>query len=101
MNITVNSSMFEVFLNFLLISIGLDAAWCGYRFLKTDDITRIPRLFGYLVLKLFETGIKKDKSNNKIGMIVFNMKAAGVYLLLGGPLLIVDRLFALLIQFLR
>jgi len=101
MNVATTPSMVEAFLNLLLIGIGLDFTWCGYWFLKTSEITRLPRLFGYLMFKLFETAIKKDKSKNEIGMIVFSMKAASIYLLLAGPLLIVNRLFSFLIESLK
>ena len=99
MNITITPTMVDAFLSLLVFCVGLDFTWCGYWFLKMNEITHLPRLFGYLVFKIFEAGLNKNKSKNEIAKIMFSMKAASIYMLLGGPPLIVGSIFALLIQF--
>jgi len=99
MNITITPLMVDTFLNLLVFGIGLDFTWSGYWFLKTNEIGHNPRLFGYLVFKLFEAGINKNKSKNEIAKNMFSMKAASIYMLLGGPPLIVGSIFSLLSQF--
>ncbi len=88
----------NLFLNLLVFGIGLDFAWCGYWLLKTNEITRLPRLLGYLVFKLFEVANKKNKSKNEIAKSMFSMKAVSIYLLLGGLQLIVSSILTLLSQ---
>lgn len=85
----------DIFLYLLTLGIGLDFTWCGYWLLKTNKMTHIPRLLGYLTLKIFE---KASINNNetKIVKIMFSMKTASIYMLLGGPLLIVGSVLALL-----
>jgi hypothetical protein len=99
MNITITPPMVDAFLNLLVFGVGLDFTWCGYWFLKTNEITHLPKLFGYLMFKFIEKSIDKDVSKNETVKIVFSMKAVSIYMLLGGPLLIVGSAFALLSQF--
>ena len=83
---------------FIVFFIGLDFAWCGYVFMKTNDIKRVPKLLGYLVLKLFERGNRLSKSTNEIAKTMFSMKAAGIYSLLSGLQLMVSSMVELLSQ---
>ncbi len=89
-----------VLLNLLLALVGLDFVWCGYRYMKTHEIKRIPRLLGYLVLKIFETGNRKNKSTNQFAIRMFSMEAAGWYLLLSGIYLVAEGAFPLVTQLL-
>lgn len=91
----------NLFLNLLVFGIGLDFAWYGYWLLKKSEITRLPRLLGYLVFKLFEVANRKSKSKNEIAKSMFSMKAVGIYLLLGGLQLIVSSILTLLSQIFR
>lgn len=88
-----------VFLNLLVFLIGLDFVWCGYWYVKTHEIKRLPRLLGYLALKVFEIGNRKNKSTNQFANSMFSMDAAGKYLLVGGIGLIVKGIILLLSQF--
>ncbi len=99
---TINiTPIVDVFLNLLGFGVGLDFTWCGYWFLKTNEVTHLPRLLGYLVFKLFEIANKKNKSKNEIVKNMFSMKAASIYMLLVGLQLIVESAFTLLSQFLK
>jgi hypothetical protein len=85
-----------VVLNFLAFLIGLDFVWCGYWYMKTHEIKRLPRLLGYLGLKIFEIGNRKNKSTNQFANNMFSMEAAGKYLFFGGVYLVLRGLFPLL-----
>ena len=82
----------------IVFFIGLDFAWCGYLFLKMNQITHLPKFLGYWMFRLFERANKKNKSTNEIVTAVFSMKAAGIYMLLGGLQLIGSSMFMLLSQ---
>lgn len=98
---TINiAPIVNIVFNLFAFAIGLDFAWCGYLYLKTNKTTHISKLLGFLVLKLFEVGNRKSKSKNQYAKNMFSMKAAGIYLLAGGILLMVDGAFGLLIQLL-
>ena len=98
---TINiTPIVTIVFNLFAIGVGLDFAWCGYLYLKTNKTTRIPKLLGFWVLKLFEVGNRKNKSKNEFAKNMFCMKAAGIYLLVGGLLLMVDGAFGLLVQLL-
>ena len=98
---TINiTPIVSVIFNLFAFGIGLDFAWCGYLYLKTNKTTHIPKLLGFLVLKLFEVGNRKSKSKNEFAKNMFSMRAAGMYLLVGGLLLMVDGAFRLLAQLL-
>jgi hypothetical protein len=43
-----------LFFNFLGLGIGLDSIWCGYWYMKTKEIPRLPKSLGFLTFKLFE-----------------------------------------------
>lgn len=86
--------------NLFTFAIGLDFAWSGYLYLKTNKTTHIPKLLGFWVLKLFEVGNRKSKSKNEYAKNMFSMKAAGTYLRVGGLLLMLDGAFRLLARLL-
>lgn len=90
-----------VFGNLLLFLIGLDFVWCGYWYMKTHETKCLPRLLGYLGLKIFEIGNRKNKSTNQFANNMFSMEAAGKYLFFGGIYLTVIGLFQLLTQLLK
>jgi hypothetical protein len=76
--------------------IGLDFVWCGYWYNNNHDLRYLPRLLGYLVLKIFEVGNRKNRSTNQLANNMFNMEAAGKYLFFGGIFLVAKGLFPLL-----
>jgi hypothetical protein len=88
-----------LFFNLIFLGIGLDFIWCGYWFLKTNEMTHLPKLLGYLVLKLFERANKMNKSKNKFAAEMFSMKAASIYMLLEGPYLVVSSTLTILDYF--
>jgi hypothetical protein len=88
----------NTFFNLIALGVGLDFAWCGYWFLKTNEITHLPRLLGCMILKLFERANKKSKSKNELVKTIFSMKAASIYLLLGGIQIIVSSMITLFSQ---
>lgn len=95
----ITPSMFDTFIYLLVFGIGLDFIWCGSWFLAKNKIIFFPKLFGYLALKLFEISNKKSTSKNEFAKNVFSMRAAGVYLLLGGLQLVIRSVRMLLIIF--
>jgi hypothetical protein len=76
----------KLFFNFLGLGIGLDFIWCGYWYMKTNELTHLPRLLGYLVFKIFETANKKNKSKNMFVINMFSMGAANILHAFGGYL---------------
>ena len=92
----------NVFGDLLLFLIGVDLTWCGYWYMKTLKTKRLPRLLGYLTLKLFERAnrIKKpaDQSASRMYSSMFSMEAAGKYLFVGGIALIATSLLQLATQ---
>jgi hypothetical protein len=90
-----------VFLNLLTYLIGLDFVWCGYWYMKTRETNRLPRLLGYLGLKVFVIGNRKNKSTNQFVNSMFSMEAAGKYCLISGIYLVVRGMFPLLTQLLK
>jgi hypothetical protein len=88
----------NTFFNLITFGIGLDFAWCGYWFLKTNEIEHLPRLLGYVIFKLFERANKKNKSKNELVKTMFSMKAASIYVLLSGIQLIVTSMITMLSQ---
>ncbi len=90
-----------VFFNLLVFLIGLDFVWCGFWYMKTRETKRLPRLLGYLTLKLFEIGNRKSKSSNQIARSMFSMEVAGKYLIVGGVGLVIEGVFLLLTQLLK
>ena len=93
--------IFAVFGNLLLFLIGLDFMWCGYWYMKTHETKRLPRLLGYLTLKLFEIGNRKSKSTNQFARNMASMEAASKYLLIGGIGLVMEGIIPLLTQLLK
>ena len=91
----------NVFINLLLFLIGIDFIWCGYWYLRTRKMNRLPRLLGYLSLKIFEAGNRKGKSTNQYANAMFSMDAAGKYLLVGGVALVLQSIIQLVTQFPR
>ena len=91
----------SVILNFLVLCIGLDFVWCGYWYMKTNQMNYLPRLLGYLVLKLFEVGNRRNRSKDEFVNSMFSMKAACIYMLLGGFYFFVRSTFALLTQLIK
>jgi hypothetical protein len=89
----------NLFLSFLGLGIGLDFIWCGYWYMKTNELTHLPRLLGYLAFKIFETGNKKNKSKNTFATNMFSMEAATIYMLLSGIYLIVRCTFSIVSYF--
>ncbi len=79
----------EVYLFFSFLGIGLDFVWCGYWYMKTNKLAHLPRLLGFWIFKIFETGDKKSKSKNMLVTNMFSMKAASIYMFLGGVYYIV------------
>lgn len=90
-----------VLFTLLLFLIGVDFAWCGYWFIKTHETKRLPRLLGYLTLKVFEMGNRKNKSSNQFANSMFSMDAAGKYLLIGGVGLVIESIASLVAQLSR
>lgn len=84
MNITITPIMFDIFINLLTICIGIDFIWSGIWFQIKNETPNMPKLLGYLVFRLFETSIKKYKSKNNAIKNLFSLRAASIYLLLGG-----------------
>ena len=87
-----------VFGNLLLFLVGVDYVWCGYWYIKTRETKRLPRLLGYLTLKLFERANRKSKSTNQFANSMFSMETAGRYSFYGGIYLTLIGLFQLLAQ---
>jgi len=96
MNNVITPSMTNLFFHIILICIGLDFIWNGYWFLKKNTIPRFPKLLGYLVFKLVE--MSKRKNVSKIGIVnaLFGMKAASIYMVIGGSLIIIISILELL-----
>ena len=90
-----------MFLNLIVFLIGIDFMWSGYWYMKTHEIKPTLGLFGYLGLKLFERGNRKNKSSNQFANSMFSMEAAGKYLVVGGIGLVIKGIFPLLTQLLR
>ena len=88
----------NIFFNLLGFGIGLDFVWCGYWFLKKNDITRLPKLLGYMMFKLLEVGNKKSKSKNDFVRNMFSMKTGAIGALLVGFEMMASSMFALLSQ---
>ena len=89
----------NVILDLVMFGIGLDFVWCGYWYLKTKETTRLPKLLGFLCLKIFEVGNKKNRSKNELAKNMFSMKAAGMYLLVSGFQLMLGGAFKLFGKF--
>jgi hypothetical protein len=96
MTLTIAPFMVNLFLYLIVLGIGIDFTWCGYWYLTTKEINRLPKLLGYLMFRIIQTGINKKQSSIKFVRTILSMKAMGIYLLLGGPLLILGSIFALL-----
>jgi hypothetical protein len=94
-----------VFFDLIVFLIGIDFVWYGYWYMKTHEIKLTLGLLGYLALKLFERGNRKNKSSNHFvnSMFgsMFSMEVAGKYLFFGGIGLIIQGLFPLLTQLFR
>jgi hypothetical protein len=90
-----------LFFSFLGLGIGLDFVWCGYWYMKTNELAHLPRLLGYLIFKIFETGNKKNKSKNMLATNMFSMKAASFYMLWGGIYYIVSSIISIISYFYR
>ena len=88
----------NVFGDLLLFLIGVDYTWCGFWYMKTHETKHLPRLLGYLSLKIFKIGNRKGKSTNQFANSMFSMEAAGKYLFFGGICLIVMSLLQLVAQ---
>lgn len=97
MNITITPTMFDIFINLLTVCIGIDFIWCSFWFQIKNEIPNMPKLLGYLVFRLFEASTKRSKSNNKAIKSLFSLRAASIYLLLGGFNLIISSVIAIVI----
>jgi hypothetical protein len=91
----------DVLLNLIVFLIGLDFVWYGYWYMKTHEIRCTLGLLGYLSLKLFERGNRKNKSSNQFANNMFSMEAAGKYLIVGGIGLVIKGMLPLLAQLLK
>ena len=67
--------------------------------MKTNDLTHLPRLLGYLAFKIFERANKINKSKNAFVTNMFSMEAAKIYMLLEGTYLIVSSTFSIVSYF--
>lgn len=80
--------------------IGLDFLWCGYWYIRTRDTERLPRLLGYMALKLFERANRihkpTDRSLDRIYTNMFSMQAAVKYMLISGIYLVIEGTYWLL-----
>jgi hypothetical protein len=90
-----------VFFNLIKFLIGIDFLWYGYWYKKTHKIKLTLGLLGYLALKLFERGNRKNKSSNHFVNSMFSMEAAGIYLVVSGIGLIIEGMFSLMPQLFR
>ncbi|HEY3313324.1 MAG TPA: hypothetical protein VGK00_16910 [Anaerolineales bacterium] len=94
-----------VFFKLILFLIGVDFLWCGYWYIKTQEIKLTLGFLGYLALMLFKRANSLRKSSNQdvnsIFSMMFSMQSAGIYLVVAGICLIMEGLFSLLTQLLR
>ncbi len=100
--VIVSPTQFDVLFNLFFLAIGLDFTVSGYCVLRDKASTHVPRFVGYLFLKLFaraekQLGKRKGQENvlTKLARSMYTVRAAGIYLVISGPLLILLSLSAL------
>lgn len=100
--VIVSPSQFEGLLNLFFLAIGLDFTVSGYCVLRDKSMKHVPRFVGFLCLKLFARAEnlfakRRGRENvlTKLARTMYTVRAAGIYLAISGPLLILISLSAL------
>lgn len=92
-------SVLNSLINLVILGFGIEWTWCGISFFKTKDISRLPKLSGYLMLRIFQVVNEKRQSNIGLVRVLRSTKAMSVYLILGGSIVILGSLSAFLLMF--
>lgn len=77
MTITITNQTFSV----IGLGIGLDFVWCGFWFIRKNQLPMFPKLLGYLIFRISEVEIKANKSKNTSVEIMFGAKTTSFSLL--------------------
>ena len=87
--IIIKPYVFDFLFSLIIFIIGVDFTWSGIVLIRENDLSRIPKFFGYLLIKLTRRSISKWESRNPFMSTVVSIKYFGIYFILSGPLLII------------
>lgn len=86
-HVIIGPKVFDLLFYLLVLFIGLDYVWSGYRVIKDKTHRNIkPKLLGYWIIKRFQISDKDKKYNKLFHRTFYSTRNLGVWTFISGIL---------------